>query len=113
MDTTRVLICRNVRQSSEFSRTQAHGPAFRREASLWQCVSCLAKGSPEKAERHAPALQRELYLGLARKRYAELRAWVGRHPQEAKKLAAPLIAEYEVRAKLREARKNEAVHPGA
>jgi hypothetical protein len=112
MDTVRILAIIHSRRASEFSSSlecfvetrlskKDRQIVARREASIWNIVTCIAKGKHEQAPLHAPLELREQYVRLARKRYDSLRAWAGRHPVQAASLCAPLIAEYDRRAKQR------------
>ena len=124
-DYARILACKNVRAASilaQNSRSSRLKPGskyyvFRREAAIWNMIAALAKcncnsSRPEilferDAEKHAPQGLRRQYLREAKQRWEALQKWVERHPKQAEKECAPLIAEYEERAKRREARKQE------
>lgn len=120
MSYTRILACKKVRTAS----TLAHNSKckinwgckrsirettpewysfkiFRREATLWNMVACLAKGNDPQALHHAPVAVRSEYMRIAKARWKELQEWVARNPATAKSLCEPLIREYAERAERR------------
>ena len=124
-DFARILACKHVRaasilaQNTRLSRLKPDSKyhVFRREAAIWNMITALAKcncnsSRPEilyerDAEKHAPQGFRRQYLREAKRRWENLQKWVERHPQQAEKECAPLIAEYEEREKQRELRKQQ------
>jgi hypothetical protein len=100
MDTIRILAIIRSQRSTKLAASNKT-PGTRREASIWNVVTCIAKGKHEQAPLHAPKLSRDHYVKLAKKRYNSLSKWANRHKVQAATLCAPLIAEYEQRAKRR------------
>ena len=94
-NSARILACRKARKATSLKDNQ-------REASIWNIICCLAKG--KTGEQHAPKLKRNVYLREAKQRWEKLKAWTINHPKETEELCAPLIAEYEARAKARKTR---------
>ena len=74
---------------------------FCRQATLWNMITCLAKGQV-KGDLHAPKAERGELSKTAKARWAELQDWASNHPEQAKKVISPLLAEYEERRKQRE-----------
>lgn len=116
MDTVRILAIIHSKRASEFSSSllsslvvpqrdtlskKDRQVVARREASIWNIVTCLAKGKYEQAPRHAPLICRDYYLRIAKKRLESLRVWAAKNPVAANSLCAPLIAEYEKRMQRR------------
>lgn len=126
LDLVRVLACKHVNIASRLSHNAKQGvdwhawkphrhskdpksyekwylaQACRREAAIWNTVACLAKGKP--AWHHAPPGLAGSYMVEAASRLKRLRAFVARDPAAAASECAALVAEYESRAKAREAR---------
>lgn len=75
---------------------------LRREAAIWNAITCLAKSKENQAALHLPLEKRSHWLWLAKKRWFNLCDWATRNKTKTDDLCAPMIVEYERRAKERE-----------
>jgi hypothetical protein len=93
-----VIAATNPVALSKYNDSYEH---LRREAAIWNAVTCLAKGKEKQAALHLPLEKRSQWLWFAKKRWFDLCDWTTRNKTKADILCAPVIAEYQKREERR------------